>query len=73
MIIDHAGESWQQDATCSLVDDVDPGCVNRHLEIGASTGRWTPTNNCQTFVRDVLHDCSTAAQPSSPPDDPTTD
>ena len=53
-ITDHSGEGKKKGAHCHKV----PGCsekkVNKALVIGASTGNWGPTNNCNTFVQDVL-------------------
>jgi RHS repeat-associated protein len=48
----------QPNKPCQTIPDVDEGCVNRELAIGRELGRFTPGNNCQSFVRDVLQKCS---------------
>ncbi|MBZ5722959.1 MAG: RHS repeat-associated core domain-containing protein, partial [Acidobacteriia bacterium] len=53
---DHSSESG---ADCQEIPNVDESCVNRELQIGASTGRWTLTNQCNSFVYGVLYKCRT--------------
>jgi hypothetical protein len=43
---------------CDPVADVDEACVNRELQEGKPTGKWTPVvNDCHTVVNDVLDKC----------------
>lgn len=56
---DHTGESTADNAHCDHVENVDEDCVNKMLEIGTDLGGFWPTNNCQTFVMDVLIQCAT--------------
>ncbi len=44
---------------CKDVPNVDEQCVNNALKIGTPTGRWTPTNQCNSFASGVLDKCST--------------
>lgn len=54
---DHSGESSKEGARCEPVPNVDANCVNKELELGKELGRWSPSNNCNTFVNDVLEKC----------------
>ncbi|CUI09858.1 hypothetical protein BN2497_14493 [Janthinobacterium sp. CG23_2] len=50
---------------------MDEDCVNKKLTMGRATGRWSPYNQCQSFVQDVIRECSTAKKMiriSLPPD-----
>ena len=53
-ITDHSGRSHEPGASCKAVDNVDENKVNELLELGRPLGRWTPGNQCQSFVGDVL-------------------
>jgi RHS repeat-associated protein len=57
-ITDHSGRGEASGATCRPVSNVNAQCVNGQLQIGESRGRWSPVNHCQTFVRNVLAQCS---------------
>jgi RHS repeat-associated protein len=43
---------------CTDMPDVDEECVNKELAVGRTLGRFTPTNNCQTFALTVFAKCS---------------
>lgn len=54
-VTDHSGQSESRPgASCETVE-ADEEKVNELLEIGKPLGRFSPVNNCQTFVKDVLH------------------
>ncbi len=55
---DHSGQGDRPGSTCTQVPNVDEACVNRELELGKRTGRWTPLNQCQSYVSDVLEKCA---------------
>lgn len=63
---DHTGQHSQPGAKCYVMKDVDEDCVNRMIKPGQPTGRWWPWNNCNTFVSDVLSECSTKPKPPRP-------
>ena len=70
-VTDHSGRSKNPEADCKKVDNVDEKKVNDQLKIGRDLGKWLPGNNCQSFVREVLGNASTAAPPDLAPfDDP---
>jgi hypothetical protein len=57
-VVNHAGQSKMPNASCeNAPPKVDEDCVNKKLEFGRKTGRWTPWNQCQSFVRDVISEC----------------
>jgi hypothetical protein len=56
---DHKGQGALPGSECTVVPDEDARCVDRELTAGRPLGRWAPTNQCQTFVADVLSKCST--------------
>jgi len=62
----HSGQSEEINASCKLVPNIDEECVNDLIMPGRSTGAWTLTNQCQTFVKDVINECS-KQQLYSPP------
>ncbi|CUI05435.1 Rhs family protein [Janthinobacterium sp. CG23_2] len=64
-VVDHAGQSQAKGATCEPKKDVDEDCVNKKLTMGRATGRWSPYNQCQSFVQDVIRECSTAKKNGS--------
>ena len=53
-VIDHTDQIAE---TCEETVNHIEDCVNEELEVGKSLGRFTPVNNCQTFVRSVLKKC----------------
>ena len=56
---DHSGQSTKPNASCTPVPDVDEQCVNKAISLGQYLGRWTPVNQCQSFVQSVIERCST--------------
>jgi hypothetical protein len=52
---------------CQTIPDVDEACVNRELVIGRDLGRFGASNNCQTFVWEVLTKCSKGPAPTISP------
>lgn len=55
-IVDHSN---QHASFCIEKKDIDEDCVNEELDIGKPLGRFGLLNNCQTFVRGILHKCLT--------------
>lgn len=53
-VIDHTDQIAE---TCEETVNHIEDCINEELKIGKSLGRFTPVNNCQTFVRSVLKKC----------------
>jgi len=53
-VVDHTGQAEQANANCEVVDNVDEDIVNDLLELGRPLGRFSPGNNCQTFVSQTL-------------------
>jgi hypothetical protein len=58
LVISDAGQSQQPGATCVQVMNFDRACVESKLAPGTPTGRWTLTNQCHSFVDDVVNSCS---------------
>ena len=56
--------------SCTDVTDVDEDCVNKQLTIGRYLGRFSPTNNCQTFVLQAISQCKKYKGPWNSPDNP---
>jgi len=56
-VVDHTDQSLQPNAQCDIQPSVDEDCVNRELEIGKKLGLWGPTNQCQSFVNEVVNKC----------------
>lgn len=54
---DHSGEHLKEEVNCAPVANVDPKCVDRVLMSGQELGRWSLTNQCQTFARSLLEEC----------------
>jgi uncharacterized protein RhaS with RHS repeats len=52
-IVDDSGS----DATCHAVPDVDEDCVNGYARYAAKWGPYGFSNNCGTFVAEVLNAC----------------
>ncbi len=67
-INDHSGASALPGAECEEVHDINEDCVNKRLRIGSYKGPFgvPPTNNCQTFAKDILEACSTKPKPPRP-------
>ena len=57
-ITDHSAEPISP-GDCKDVPGVDEACVNNALKPGTPTGRWTPTNQCNSLVGNILDKCST--------------
>lgn len=55
-VCSHTGQSAT--AKCETVRNVDEECVNKALQLGTLTGRWTPMNQCNTFANKVLKQCT---------------
>lgn len=55
-ITDHKGKSAYA-FTCVPACNVDQKCVERELEIGKSAGKWSLSNNCNTFARQIVNKC----------------
>lgn len=53
-INDHSKETSKN---CSEISSIDEDCVNQELEIGRSTGKWGPRNNCNTFADNIIDMC----------------
>jgi RHS repeat-associated protein len=78
-VVNHAGQSSsRRGATCAEITDVNEQCVNDEIwtnsrGYGATRGAWTPFNQCQSFVNDVLRKCRkkkcNPTRPSPPGDD----
>jgi RHS repeat-associated protein len=51
---DHTGRSKEKSSSCEVVPNVDENRVNKLLELERPLGRWGPTNQCQSFVKEVL-------------------
>jgi RHS repeat-associated protein len=69
-VTDHSGRSTQAGASCRKVDGVDENKINALLEIGRPLGRWGPTNQCQSFVRQTLLEAQIEPPAPSPLEDP---
>ena len=61
---DHNGEHAKTDVQCEPLSGFDPACVDDELKLGRPLGRWTPTNQCQAFVQEVLDACKPRESPS---------
>lgn len=54
-LVDHSGEPKTD---CTGLPGVDEDCVDRELQIGADTGKWTPgINDCHTVVTIIVDKC----------------
>lgn len=53
-VTNHAGRSLEKSASCRVVHNIDENKVDELLRIGRPLGRWTPFNQCHSFVRDTL-------------------
>ena len=54
-VTDHAGRSKQEGSSCKKIEGhIDEKTVNEELILGRKLGRWGPTNQCQSFVNDVV-------------------
>jgi hypothetical protein len=64
-LVDHTGQSAAPSASCEIIPDVDPDCVERSLTLGQPTDRWLPgLNDCHTIAEDILRSCD---RPKAPP------
>lgn len=57
-VVDHTGQFDAENSSCEYVPTADEGCVNNELVPGRNLGTWGATNNCQTFVNDVINKCT---------------
>lgn len=55
-VIDHSGQIAE---SCEESTNHIEECLNAELEEGKSLGRFSPINNCQTYVKSVLKRCET--------------
>lgn len=62
-VTDHRGRSSEEGSSCEEVQGVNESKVNAQLQIGRPLGRWGPTNQCQSFVQDVLDNARTPGGP----------
>lgn len=53
-VIDHSDQVPEK---CEIDENHDEDCLNEELEVGRSLGRFSPINNCQTFVHQALKRC----------------
>lgn len=53
-VVDHTDRSKERGASCETVPNVDEKKVNEQLVLGRSLGRWGGSNQCQSFVSEVL-------------------
>jgi len=68
-ITDHRGRSARiatGQVSCQNIYNVDEQLVNEMLEIGKPTGKWSFTNNCQSFAADVLRKARTRPYETEP-------
>lgn len=54
---DHGGQHERPDVQCHPLHDVDASCIDRYLEEGRPLGAWSATNQCQSFVEDLVEAC----------------
>ncbi len=66
-VVDHTGRSKEPGASCEKVENVDEEKVNKQLRIGRPLGRWTPTNQCWSFVDEVLRNATVKPPQPTPP------
>jgi hypothetical protein len=55
-VIDHTNQIPE---ACKESNDHIEECINQELEEGKYLGRFTPINNCQSYVKKVLKKCET--------------
>ena len=60
-VCDHS-ERDMTGASCELISNVDENLVNDQLQLGRPLGRWSPWNQCQSFVADVLRNARTGCR-----------
>jgi RHS repeat-associated protein len=70
-VTDHSGRSLQPGASCKKIDNVDENKVNEQLKLGRELGRWGPTNQCQSFAREVLGNAKLSSPSLAPFDNPS--
>lgn len=63
-VVNHAAgvSETRAGTTCTVIPDVDEECVNNEIwtdsrGYGPTTGAFTPTNNCQSWVNGVIERC----------------
>jgi RHS repeat-associated protein len=57
--VDHSGQSSASNAFCQEIPKVNESCINDIIKPGQPTGRWTPLNQCHSFVNDAIDKCKT--------------
>lgn len=58
-VVDHTGQSKKSKTSCEQAPKkVDEKCVNEKLKTGRKLGRWAPWNQCQSFVKEVIAQCT---------------
>jgi len=62
-VTDHSGQSNSSNSVCMEAIEVDEDCVNRLLTIGERRGRWTPFNQCQSYVSEIITACRKSTHP----------
>jgi RHS repeat-associated protein len=56
--VDHTGQAKAPGShRIDIPFPIDEDCVNRFIRPGRQIGPWTPANQCQSFVSDVLEQC----------------
>jgi hypothetical protein len=53
-IKDHSSEPKTD---CEDMSGCDEACINKEIQPGRSTGTWSRTNNCNTFVDKAIEKC----------------
>jgi len=53
-VVPHPDRSKQPGASCRKINNVDEDRVNAQLGPNRDLGRWSLTNNCQTFAEEVI-------------------
>jgi len=58
-VVDHKGQSKAPNASCEKAPPkVDEKCVNQKLDLDRKLGRFHPGNQCHTFVKEVIKQCT---------------
>jgi len=53
-VVTHRGRSTEEGASCRKINNGDEDRVNAQLGPNRDLGRWSLTNNCQTFAEEVI-------------------
>jgi RHS repeat-associated protein len=62
-ICDHSGQGDMSGSKCEAQECIDETCVNNELTLGKTSGKWSLSNNCWTFVASVLKKCPDTTSP----------